>query len=260
MVRERIQSALIMEDDVDWDIMIKNQMAQFARGTRALQRDVLHPLSPYGDSWNLLSTGHCGVWNHAPKDQEYWVSEPDPTVIHEDLRTWSRRPNLSAPVLSGNRSRLVFSLNRFTCLASYALSLEGAARVLYDQAILPHGKPIDVGIAAMCKRSEYGSNECLGAYPMITGVHRPAGDASKNSDRKATGTGRVNKVASSSQLVYPTRLNLGLLLKGETTIQAQDVRLAMLAEINPSELTLPGGRLELVRSEDYVLKEEGYII
>lgn len=37
MVEEGIQTALIMEDDADWDVLLKSQMVEFARGVRYLQ-------------------------------------------------------------------------------------------------------------------------------------------------------------------------------------------------------------------------------
>ena len=71
---------MVMEDNVDWDVMIKAQMTEVARGTRYMQKapDSVH--SPYGDHWDLLVTGHCGLWNKMGEDQDYWVINDDPTV------------------------------------------------------------------------------------------------------------------------------------------------------------------------------------
>jgi hypothetical protein len=98
IVAQNIQSALVLENDVDWDLRIKSQMQQFARasrlllqplaGTNATFLDPTNPLphegdtpksfdvhkqaltdqttppttSPYGDlsRWDLLWLGHCG--------------------------------------------------------------------------------------------------------------------------------------------------------------------------------------------------------
>jgi hypothetical protein len=37
MVLEHIQFALVIEDDADWDVLLKAQMTEFARGTRFLR-------------------------------------------------------------------------------------------------------------------------------------------------------------------------------------------------------------------------------
>ena len=254
MVRERIQTAMIWEDDVDWDVMVKAQLTEFARGTRYLQHTVPPTHSPYGDGWDVLSVGHCGALNHLSNDQDYWVIHDDPTVIDVNHRFWGMgyRPNVSPPGLSGNRTRLVFSNARFYCLASYAVSLQGAAHILYDQAILPNAKGIDLGIGRMCARRLYGDNRCLTAYPMLFGVHKPAGNTSKESDRVAR-PGEVRKVAQSENLVYPVRPNVGSLLKGETIIKAQWPEQAMLKEIDTSKLELPTGGPLHVTMDEYVV-------
>ncbi|KAF2208124.1 glycosyltransferase family 25 protein [Cercospora zeae-maydis SCOH1-5] len=98
IVEENITSALILEDDADWDIRIKAQMRDFARASRRLLQplsngtdeawkertpelnerasepspvnvlpddaNITEPTtSPYGDidRWDMLWIGHCGV-------------------------------------------------------------------------------------------------------------------------------------------------------------------------------------------------------
>ena len=252
MVRDRIYSALVMEDDVDWDIMIKAQMTEVARGARYLQKAPASAHSPYGDNWDLLVTGHCGINNKVGEDQEYWVIKDDPTVILPTQRRWSRRPNFTPPAFSGNRTRVVFSPYHFSCTGSYAISLSGAARALYDQAVLPNAKAIDMGLGGICKKHEYGFSTCLGTYPMITGIHHQAGSFAKDSDRKELAGGGERKFASSDNLIYPVRLNLGTLLQGETVAKAQFPEHAMLEEIDISTLQLPKGSPAFVKKSEYM--------
>ena len=95
VVQQDLSSALILEDDIDWDIRIKSQLRDFALYTRALTQPLTHdptiwadptfpspkdpstmppdmyfdnlpstisPLkSPYGDNWDVLWPGHCGT-------------------------------------------------------------------------------------------------------------------------------------------------------------------------------------------------------
>lgn len=144
MARERIQTALIMEDDVDWDVMLKAQMVEIARGTRYLQNITSKdkPHSPYGDNWWLLSTGNCGVSIKTEYDQKHWVIDNDPTVIPWKHRKLFRHPNAKPKELSGMNTRLIFGLKGFICTASYAISLTGATNTMYDQGVLPHAKPV----------------------------------------------------------------------------------------------------------------------
>lgn len=114
-----------MEDDIDWDIRIKEQLCDFATATQTLMQpasrieqsskslshadvernsefDLRNPpwrlppkTSPYGDNWDLLWLGHCGmrfpfnntnlpksrvVWTDytVPQQQYLWtISNPD---------------------------------------------------------------------------------------------------------------------------------------------------------------------------------------
>jgi hypothetical protein len=256
MVDEHIQTAMVMEDDVDWDVMIKAQMTEVARGTRYIQKAPASAHSPYGDHWDLLMTGHCGMWNRPSEDQDYWVIEDDPTVLPTEQRDYSRKPNLTPRALSGNRTRIIMSPYHFSCFGSYAISLSGAARAIYDQAVLPNARPIDTGFGGICKRREYGRSTCLGTYPMITGIHHQAGNRSKDSDRKDIMGGPDREFASSDNLIYPVRLNLGALLKGETIVKAQKPEVALLTEIDISTLKLPEGRPAFVKATEYI-KDEG---
>lgn len=89
-----MDSALIIEDDADWDVRIHDQMYDFAETTRVLTqplegssksyadpsfldhgqggqpeafvfgqlpRTVTPKVSPYGDNWDVLWIGHCGT-------------------------------------------------------------------------------------------------------------------------------------------------------------------------------------------------------
>ena len=80
IVEEGIQSALILEDDADWDVQIKSQLQSIAEGALALQRSTSSQSdSPYGPDWDLLWVGACEL--DAPKyDDEYYVIENDTTV------------------------------------------------------------------------------------------------------------------------------------------------------------------------------------
>ncbi|KAF1996220.1 glycosyltransferase family 25 protein, partial [Amniculicola lignicola CBS 123094] len=182
MLREQIQSALIFEDDADWDVFLRAQMTEFARGTRYITNSTTPLHSPYGDDWDILTIGHTGVDNKPARDGGYWITENDPTVIAESRRGWSRKPDLTVPALSGPHTRLVHTVRRMTGTASYAISLRGASRVLYDQTMLPNAAAIDVALSNMCRLERWTPNFCIGSYPMLIGRYRAAGPKVKDSD------------------------------------------------------------------------------
>ena len=55
-------TALILEDDVDWDVAIKEQITLLTPLIRQITNssEADSRRSPYGDSWDLLWLGHCG--------------------------------------------------------------------------------------------------------------------------------------------------------------------------------------------------------
>ncbi|WEW56536.1 hypothetical protein PRK78_001982 [Emydomyces testavorans] len=95
VVENNLGSALILEDDADWDVRIKSQLRDFALASRTLLQPLLSqpssfadptlrdpsnspgmpqsfdlnqlpqtvpPMtSPYGDNWDILWLGHCGT-------------------------------------------------------------------------------------------------------------------------------------------------------------------------------------------------------
>ena len=131
IVQERIPTALIMEDDADWDVSLKSQLVEFAKGALFIQgsdnsgvpsaRQALpssSPIgSPYGDDWDLLWLGHCGTRNREDEDGNYYVIHDDHTALPQPL--WShprRQPNFSPPSLQGNYTRVVFEPMRGLCM------------------------------------------------------------------------------------------------------------------------------------------------
>jgi GR25 family glycosyltransferase involved in LPS biosynthesis len=265
MVSERIQSALVLEDDADWDVLIKSQMTELARGTRHLQNATLPLHSPYGDNWDLITVGNIGTNNNPTREQEYWITKNDPTVIAPSRRAWSRMPDLSAPSLGGDYTRVVHVATRFSATHGYAISLRGAARMLYDQTMKPNAQAIDLAMANVCRYNYWGQTPfCLGAFPMIIGRFRAAGPLDKDSDRR-TATNEATPGAGGNQghgeervehesefTVFPVSLNLERLLKSEAVIPAQKPQIDYMGEVNLQKFVFPRGEPVLVKPDEYV--------
>ena len=143
MVQENIQTALIIEDDVDWDVMIKAQMTEIARGSKHLSHKNDKPShSPYGDDWWLISTGNCASRDSLKGVQERWVIDNDPTVVPQVHRHLIFGPHTKPQVLSGPNTRLLFDMRSVICTGSYAITMEGASNMIYDQTVLPHARTV----------------------------------------------------------------------------------------------------------------------
>jgi hypothetical protein len=87
MIQDSISTALILKDDADWDVLLRQQLTSLARGLRYLQGVTTPHRSPYGDAWNILAIGHNGLNDSVDRDQKYYVTRNDPTVIAEARRT-----------------------------------------------------------------------------------------------------------------------------------------------------------------------------
>ena len=84
----------IFEDDADWDVVLKSQLARFARGSIWLlntgSTHVPQVDSPYGPGWDLLWLGHCGDTND-PQDRRSSVIPRDPTVEPTTIHRYGER-------------------------------------------------------------------------------------------------------------------------------------------------------------------------
>jgi len=252
MINEDIQTALIIEDDADWDVFIKSQLVELAHGTRYLQdAEYKTTESPYGDDWDLIWLGHCGTRNREWEDQKYYVMHDDPTAVPQKLWGYPRRqPNLSPPALTGNHTRVVLDVVRGLCTFSYALSLRGAKKLLYHQSMNGGAAPSDRALQRVCN-DHFMDFKCFAPYPHLIGTHKSAGYTAKDSDREdKSSRGAFRETAETGQIVFSTRLNLGRLMAGEKTVLSQWPNDTMLSEIELGT-KLPKGRGVFVTKDQY---------
>jgi hypothetical protein len=124
IINKRIETALIIEDDADWDVLLKSQLVELACGTRYLQGATEPTRSPYGDDWDLLWVGHCGAPNRMTEDHKCYVIPNDPTTTPPKHQMFpARRPNMTPQALQGNNTRIVYSPSGGLCTAFYAIPL-----------------------------------------------------------------------------------------------------------------------------------------
>ncbi|KAJ6118995.1 hypothetical protein N7471_013615, partial [Penicillium samsonianum] len=233
IVSHKIATALIFEDDVDWDVSLKSQLIEFARGARALQNTSDVSISPYGDDWDMLWIGHCAVSTRHDERRVYMIRN-DPTVRPESHRGDFYGPKSEFWPDIPPSTRLVFEADYGVCTAGYAITYNAAQKVLAALSMSPLNEPVDLAYGTMCKNKSGFDFHFIAPYPQIVSTWRPAGPSSKDSD-----IGSIDNSwhkAWSSGIVYSTMLNIRHLISGEESAVAQ------WDDISPREMTPSGGQ------------------
>lgn len=156
MIALGLQTALIVEDDVDFDVTIKSQMLKLAAAGQHFTK-TSYTTSPYGSNWDLLWLGHCGEsWNRARSSLQY----PDSSrVPQEQYRGWKET---SFDSIRDNH-RLVQWASGPTCTYAYAVTLNGAKRIL-DLASKGRSTAFDIELSGLCV---FGKLKCITVMPPL---------------------------------------------------------------------------------------------
>ncbi|KAL2832903.1 hypothetical protein BDW59DRAFT_93893 [Aspergillus cavernicola] len=252
IISERLGSAIIMEDDADWDVSIKTQLQSFAIATRALQGTKNNTAaSPYGHDWDILWLGHCGL--ECKTDLPSFLTPNDSTVLPPQhfLPYWRDPP----PLDRLDNGRLTCSISDGVCSIVYAVSFRGAQRILAALSVNPSeiadkidiGAQFDVSLGRMCGN---GYLQCFAPYPSLTGGYRPEGPVTKGSDINGA-DGDPGKPFEgpiegpfSNGVMYSTMLNIHRILSGAKTVRStwDDV---LVPEVNPDSLPVLGGAIQM---------------
>jgi len=124
MVMADWETALILEDDMDWDVSIKDQTRLVSDAVRKFTLTQSNDLSPYGHAWDLLWIGHSGE----PTDNDTRRLEyADPSApLPVNYIGWSRK--YMEGLTPGNRAvqRAGLTFGSF----AIALSRRGVVKVL----------------------------------------------------------------------------------------------------------------------------------
>ncbi|KAL8926577.1 MAG: hypothetical protein Q9208_002904 [Pyrenodesmia sp. 3 TL-2023] len=212
IVRDRISSALVLEDDSDWDVSLKDQLADIATGSRYISGTPKTPRSPYGDDWDLLWLGHCSA-QQDPSDTRRFVVENDATVPPPNHRqNFNKVPALNEMGYD-NSTRIVFRAHDGVCLYSYALSFRGAQKVLRWQNNISKFYPIDIGIGYQCRDDAHF--KCVAVFPQVVDSHKAAGRQSRDSDIGSFDPTKVREKGFTQNIVRSTRLNVENIMYGK---------------------------------------------
>ena len=212
VVENQLSSALIMEDDIDWDIHLKSQLNDFAYGTRFLQNQSKsdHTHSPYGDGWDVLWLGHC-LDDIDEVDPRTYVIQDDPTVPAVNQLAMGN-PELLRPW--PDHSRVVHVAGHPLCTLAYAVSYRGAQKILWSLSVKELRGLFDNALSWWCTDKEQGAR-CLDSHPAYFSQHKAMGAAGKNSDNNPGGDS-IQEKADTKNIRYSARLNIEQLLTGRT--------------------------------------------
>ncbi|THC88929.1 hypothetical protein EYZ11_011620 [Aspergillus tanneri] len=242
IVDKGLGSAIIMEDDADWDVTVKTQLQSLAIAVRALQgTSPMSTASPYGDDWDILWLGHCGI--ECQTNSSFFLTPRDPTILppHHFLPYWREPPPIERP----DHARLTCTASDGACSIVYAVSYRGARKILSALSVNPTGiaEQIDIGaqfdvsLGRMCGN---GYLRCFATYPSLTGGYITSSDIHDSGESKE----RSRERPSSSGVMYSTLLNINRILHGEPTVHStwDD---AATPDIRPDSIAVLGGTLQV---------------
>ncbi|OJJ68473.1 hypothetical protein ASPBRDRAFT_184132 [Aspergillus brasiliensis CBS 101740] len=221
MVQNSYSTALVLEDDADWDVNIRQQLREFARGVRALTKNAnTTKNAPYGTNWDILWVGGCAS-SASPNETQFYAIPNDPTAPSVDHRgTWGGPLDSWKEIYPETSTRFIYRADMGCCTYGYAVTRRGAERILAALAVDRLVAAVDNSMADMCGGKDGRSQiECYAPFPNIIGTYKAAGLASKDSDIRE-GSDDWHE-AQAWNLMYSTRLNIHRLVAGRDTVYAQ---------------------------------------
>lgn len=156
-------SVLIIEDNMDWDIDLRNQTRNIAAAVLALTGGEDSGQAPYGMDWDLLWMGHCNdlVTNESPK-----LTYKDHSVGALD---GSRGLDRHITNVLREGERCVHYSENTACSFGYAISAEGVKNLLPLVSLGQEGA-FDVLLMRACRDS---IPRCVSVYPEVFKPYTP---------------------------------------------------------------------------------------
>ena len=173
VIMQDYETALILEDDVDWDVRIKEQMLRVAPAVRGFAG--VHDVSqndqvPYGNGWDILWIGQCRETIDDSRGTLAWQEFFDNTRPKSDNYTgWGKDDTWK---LTEDHRAVVWA-NEPLCTFAYAVSRRGAGRIL-EWAGAGKGEAFDVKLMWGCKPD--GPLRCVTVYPEVMHQYFPPED------------------------------------------------------------------------------------
>lgn len=233
VVKRGLSSALIMEDDVDWDVRAKDILKNYARSSNALLNSAAgsaisfkslpaNPAtitSPYGDGWDVLWLGHCGM-DFKSGDSRVIHANDDTVPETQYLRSWDVKAETPLAIYP-NHTRVAMPVSDGVCSLAYAVSQKGARSILNSIGLEKLDAAFDLMLRDFCVGDNgRQAHKCLGVLPQIFDHHRRKGSISGESDIEDHGDA-VREKAETLNIRWSVRMNMDKILRGETTYDDQ---------------------------------------
>jgi hypothetical protein len=233
IVRRNLSSALIVEDDVDWDIRLKPLLEDFAVSANALQQinsenglifnklPSLAPprLSAYGDAWDLLWLGHCGM----RVGSGLVVHENDLTVPQPHyLKSFDVAEYTPLGVFPEHTRVIMRHQKGATCSLAYAITQASARQILHHLGFERLDAPYDLMLRGWCEGSATGGavRTCIAVLPQLFDHHRRPGPGDIDSDISKPNK-EYREHAYTLNIRWSVRMNMNKLLYGDTNYDDQ---------------------------------------
>ncbi|KAJ4359784.1 uncharacterized protein N0V89_000340 [Didymosphaeria variabile] len=188
IVVQNLSTALVLEDDVDWDVRIRTQLLSFSQATRKLsslaqelghEQDIppafetksqnpvelakrsslplmstVTPKDAYGRDWDVLWLGHCGanLPPPSPAHRNRLILLNDVTVPapkHLRLRE-SSSPDPIATLYPPHTRVYHQTSNSTFCTLAYAVTQGGARKILFELGVRALSKGFDFALSDYC--------------------------------------------------------------------------------------------------------------
>ena len=159
IIASGLETAFIVEDDVDWDVRIKDQIQLISDNVRNYTKCPDSDSAPYGTDCDVLWLGHCGsiIEDWIPAPRIYADHTRIPTDQYASFSTGSLRDHLP----EGYRQIQVSTLT--VCIFGYGVTEDSAQKIL---TLLARGadEAFDVALSQKCREKEL---RCLVMNPQI---------------------------------------------------------------------------------------------
>lgn len=230
VIEQGLSTALIFEDDLDWDVRLKQQLQDFAVASNYLLENSGRPLSQtrfedirlsrgaqfsaYGDGWDMLWFGHCGM--DIPPESSMVIRENDETVPEvRHIKTWD--PSAATPLKDyPQHSRLVMHQKEGVCSLAYAVTQQGARKMLYEFGLQRMEGGLDILLRQYCDGvAGQAKPVCLTTLPQLFNHYRRRGLKEADSDINEE-AGAIRTEAFTRNIRHSVRLNMQRILAGST--------------------------------------------
>ncbi|EXJ63171.1 hypothetical protein A1O7_03617 [Cladophialophora yegresii CBS 114405] len=168
VIASGLETAFIVEDDVDWDVRIKDQIKLISDNVRNYTFVPKSDPTPYGADWDVLWLGHCGgaIEDWAPPGVIY---ADDTRIPTDSYASWSTG-YLQQRLPEGHR--MIHVSTTTVCSFGYGVTRASAQKIL---TLLGRGadEAFDVALSHHCREREL---RCLVVNPQIMHHYEPSKD------------------------------------------------------------------------------------